>query len=220
MPTVVMVKQTRKCPDCGAALKNSDAVGRSTACWKCGSRAAQRGTGLRTTRQVAEQRAERIRANTKVRFRLVAEGLEAGDWRVLGFASPAAWYAALTDFTVASPEVRKRLVEALRAEGYSLRGIATELDVSKSTVERDLTQVSHDGTPDRVNGADGKTYPASIPKTSGPETNPVTSTPAQIRSSIAYLDHALAIARRAAGGTVQPAEHKPHCHTCTCYDDD
>lgn len=210
------VKRTWACPNCGGNLRDTRI---SDTCRKCGSRAAQRATVRLTPRQLAERRAERIRANTKVRFRLVTEALEAGDWRVLGYPSPAAWYAALTDYSVAAPEIRKRLAEALRAEGYSLRGIATELDVSKSTVERDLTGVSHGGTPDRVDGADGKTYPASKPKTSKPETYPATSTPAQIRASARYLDQALAIAKRAAGTSVQAAEPHPHCRTCTCYDD-
>jgi hypothetical protein len=113
----------------------------------------------------ARSRATKIRTNTRERVRLITEGLEDGDWRELGYDSPAAWYAELTDYMLAPAEIRRRLAAALRAEGWSLRGIATELDVSKTTVERDL-EVSHSGTPEKVTGADGKSYPAVQPQVS------------------------------------------------------
>lgn len=108
----------------------------------------------------ADRRRKQIRANTRDRIELITTELEAGDWRTLGHVSPVHWYAELTDFILAPASVRRRLAEALRAEGYSLRSIATELDVSSSTVARDLGQVSRDETPERITGADGKTYPA------------------------------------------------------------
>lgn len=58
-----------------------------------------------------------------------------------------------------SPEDRRRMVEALRSDGHSLRAIAGALGVSKDTVARDFAGVSHE-TPETVLGADGKRYPA------------------------------------------------------------
>jgi transposase len=117
----------------------------------------------------ANRRATAIRSNTRDRVELITMGLEHGDWRTLGYESPHKWYAALTDMMLAAPEIRRRLVAALRAEGYSLRGIASQLVVDKNTVARDLAEVSHDGTPERVTGTDGKTYPASQPLKVMPE---------------------------------------------------
>jgi transposase-like protein len=174
----------------------------------------------------ADGRARKIRANTRERIQLITWGLEAGDWRTLGYDSPAAWYAELTDYNkLIPPDVRRRLVAALRNQGYSLRGIASELDVSKDTVARDLAgvsrdEVSHGETPDRVTGTDGKTYPASRPvseperwaKIAEPEPEPV----------------GITIETGRVAKPVEPdtesvktvVRHLPHCPTCTCYDDD
>jgi hypothetical protein len=118
---------------------------------------AQRGPRQRsaavTRAEAAQARARSLRANVERRAELLAEGLEARDWETLEFESPAAWYFAVCDPGHASPEVRRRLVAALDAEGYSVRGMAAELDISKSTVQRDLeadsgseVPVSHNGT--------------------------------------------------------------------------
>jgi transposase-like protein len=129
----------------------------------------------------ARSRATKIRTGTRNIVELVTEGLEHGDWRVLGYDSPAAWYAELTDFMLAPPDVRKRLAAALHNEGYSLRRIATELDVSKDTVARDLddAQVSHHETPETVTGSDGKVYPASKPQPS-PDAEAVATVPGTV----------------------------------------
>ena len=111
-------------------------------------------------RAAAERRAEQIRGNVADHVQLIAEGLEAKDWRTLGYDSPAGWYAAITDYHEVPVEIRRRLIAALRAEGYSLRGIGVELALSKDTVRRELGQVSQDETPGRVTGSDGKSYPA------------------------------------------------------------
>jgi hypothetical protein len=112
----------------------------------------------------AAGRADQIRANWAQHVELVIAGLEAGDWETLGYQSPAAWYKDLTDVGQMPPEVRQRLADAMRGQGWSLRSIADELGVGKDTVARDLAQVSHGETPGRVTGADGKTYPASRPR--------------------------------------------------------
>jgi SAM-dependent methyltransferase len=60
---------------------------------------------------------------------------------------------------------RRRLAADLRAEGHSLRAIGRALGVSKSQVQNDLDEVSSSGhlPPERVTGADGKSYPATRP---------------------------------------------------------
>lgn len=67
-----------------------------------------------------------------------------------------------------SREQRRELVKKLRAErGWSLRRIAERLGVSKSQVDRDAAEaVVPNGTPARVEGADGKSYAATKPKPS------------------------------------------------------
>jgi hypothetical protein len=74
-------------------------------------------------------------------------------------------------------KARQELLGKLRAEGWSIRRIEAETGIPKSTVARDLaespvpggTPVQHEppvphGTPDRVLGEDGKTYPSTRPK--------------------------------------------------------
>jgi hypothetical protein len=155
----------------------------------------------------ADNRRRKIRANTRDRIEVITVGLERGDWRTLGYESPAAWYAELTDFMLAPADIRRRLAAALQGEGYSLRRIATELDVSKSTVERDLAdaEVSRDETPGRVTGSDGKSYPArNTTIRIKPEPDP------------AGYDEAEPEPAPAAGMPVR----LPHCPTCTCFGPD
>lgn len=66
---------------------------------------------------------------------------------------------------------RRERVAALREEGKSIREIADEEDVSKTTIERDIEEISSGvpgGTPEpesgKVTGKDGKEYPASKPE--------------------------------------------------------
>jgi hypothetical protein len=56
--------------------------------------------------------------------------------------------------------MRKAVTRELRKHGWSLRRIAEELDVGSSTIRRDLSGVP-DGTPDRIEGLDGKSYASS-----------------------------------------------------------
>ncbi len=55
------------------------------------------------------------------------------------------------------PKMRKTVARELRKRGWSLRRIAEELDVGSSTVRRDLSGVPV-GTPERIQGLDGKSY--------------------------------------------------------------
>jgi transposase-like protein len=63
-------------------------------------------------------------------------------------------------------EQRRAVVADLRSEGHSLRAIAGALGVDKKQVQRDLAraEVGTLSPPDRVLGADGKSYPASRPQ--------------------------------------------------------
>jgi hypothetical protein len=111
-------------------------------------------------RAAAEQRKIAIMDNIQDHYALVTDALKAGDWRTLGYDSPAAWYRHVASSEHVAPEIRGALVRALRDEGFSLRSIGSELRISKNTAARELGQVSHDGTPARVTGQDGKSYPA------------------------------------------------------------
>ena len=166
----------------------------------------------------ANYRARLIRRNTRERIALITDGLESGDWRVLGYDTPAAWYAALTDYMLAPPDVRRRLAAAMRSEGYSLRRIATELDVSKDTAARDLGRVSDPETPGRVTGADGKSYPRSQP---GHRENRDHEPPAPVRppapsASADGNDLEPSAKVSVAVSPVRP-QQQPHCLTCTCF---
>lgn len=66
-----------------------------------------------------------------------------------------------TDRRHLSPEDRRRMVEALRTDGHSLRAIAGALGVDHKTVHRDLQRTGeHAPVPERVVGLDGKSRPS------------------------------------------------------------
>lgn len=153
--------------------------------------------------QAAQHRADRIRKSFGEALDVVARAIEARDWETLGFDSPGAWWADLTDLGKVKPLVRQRLVSALRREGYSLRRIAAELEISKDTAARDAAQVSHDetpGQPERITGADGKSYAASRPEPEESETEPESVSPRVARiielTSMADAMEALAEEKR------------------------
>lgn len=61
---------------------------------------------------------------------------------------------------------RREVVRALREQGHSVRAIAGALGVGKSTVDRDVDELSQAGQldqPDRVRSLDGKSRPATRP---------------------------------------------------------
>ena len=107
----------------------------------------------------------------------------------LGFKSWTAYVAdAVGGHIQLSGDARGAIVQMLAGEGMSVRAIAAATGVSKSTVDRDLAQVSHIGTPDvdeaaskpavpqfemsaeqpdaAITGLDGKTYikPKPMPR--------------------------------------------------------
>lgn len=59
-----------------------------------------------------------------------------------------------------SPDDRRRMAEALRVDGHSLRAIAGALGVSAPTIRSDLAAVKSFTAAERVVGLDGKSYPA------------------------------------------------------------
>lgn len=69
---------------------------------------------------------------------------------------------------------RGALVAKLRAEGMTVRTIAEEIGLPKSTVSDDLRQLSDAGQliqPERIVGRDGKERPAARPQTASPVPN-------------------------------------------------
>lgn len=72
---------------------------------------------------------------------------------------------------------RSQALQKLANLGLSVRRIGEALNMSKSAVHRDLTQLSHAGQlerPERVEGADGKSRPATMPRRVDPETGEIT----------------------------------------------
>jgi transposase-like protein len=70
---------------------------------------------------------------------------------VLGYKSWPAYVAdAVGGQIQLSGDSRVAMVQMLAGEGMSVRAIATATGVSKSTVDRDLAQVSHDGTGESI----------------------------------------------------------------------
>lgn len=79
---------------------------------------------------------------------LVEEAKRGQIHTVLGYPSWTAYLAdALGGQLQLTGESRLEVVSFLAGEGMSVRAIAAAAGVSKSTVDRDLAQVSHNGTP-------------------------------------------------------------------------
>lgn len=171
----------------------------------------------------ATTRAIQIKDNVQDHHMLVLEALQARDWETLEYSSPVAWYRDVANPEHVPPQIRGAIALAFRDEGYSLRAIGSELHVSKNTVARDL--VSHDGTADRITGADGKDYPA---QRRAPELAERPKDRAERLEREAWFQSQAALGRPGfVTGTpavaqqpvvAQQAEnHTPHCPTCICY---
>lgn len=159
-----------------------------------------------STKEEAESRADRIRAGMIAVTTLPAEikdAWERHDWSALGYIT---WDGYIHGefgehrLPMITREQRRELAVDLRSGGLSIRAIGTVLGVSVGTVSRDLTGVSN-GTPeienhraklaeidnglgivpDRIMGADGKSYASSRPKPPVPDvdTEPATDEPDQ-----------------------------------------
>ena len=78
---------------------------------------------------------------------LVEEARRGRVHETLGFKSWTAYLAdALGGQLQLQGESRREVVQFLAGEGMSVRAIATATGVSKSTVDRDVVQLSHNGT--------------------------------------------------------------------------
>lgn len=110
---------------------------------------------------------DRVNVETGSLVELVADALKGKAWVSLGYGSWVEMVEALRwEFRPATTTDRAALSLALRESGMSLRAIGKVVGASKSTVERDLDQLSHLGQldgPEQVHTTDGKTYPATRP---------------------------------------------------------
>ncbi|MGD1255346.1 helix-turn-helix domain-containing protein [Mycobacterium seoulense] len=131
--------------------------------------------------------AQTTRDNFEKVGRLLDDAKRGQIHETLGFKSWTAYVAdAVGGHVQLSGDARAAMVQMLAGEGMSVRAIAAATGVSKSTVDRDLAQVSHVGTPDvdeavselavpqcemsaeqpgaAVTGLDGKTYTKPKPR--------------------------------------------------------
>jgi hypothetical protein len=122
------------------------------------------------TRTDAQRLDEKLRNAVQDLYELLIEAVSKEIWRPLGFADLGAWYSDVTVGKSVSPQTRAHLAGLLRSRGYSLRAIGGVLQVNKDTVAHDLRQGSHDGTPDRVTGLDGRSRPAGWKQLSSGQT--------------------------------------------------
>jgi transposase-like protein len=165
------------------------------------------------TRDAAEKLDGRIRRLAKQAGdqlvqvgRLLDEAKAGRIHEALGHPSWTAYIAdALGGQLQLSGEARQAMVQLMASEGMSVRAISAATGVSKSTVDRDISQVSHDGTVDAdstvpqrdssppegvaVTGLNGKTYtkPKRKPRpkkkpAADPAPDPVKERRPQIRS--------------------------------------
>lgn len=84
-------------------------------------------------------------------------------WSALGYATWEAYCDAEFVRLALSREQRSEMVAALNAQGMSQRSIASAVGVDRDTVSRDLRSGGGFPPPDRVTGADGRSYPAARP---------------------------------------------------------
>ena len=129
------------------------------------------GDGHTSTADEARERADRIRAGlpSYVQMRQdIADAYAARDWAALDYASWPEYVMAEfgPDLLRLSRGERQEAVQDLRGQGMSTRQIGNAVGVSEGTVRNDLAKVRSDyapedkPAPERVNGSDGKSYPA------------------------------------------------------------
>ncbi len=103
--------------------------------------------------------AQTTRENFEKVGRLLDEAKNGRVHEALGFKSWTAYVAdALGGQLQLTGEARQAMVQVLAGEGMSVRAIATATGVSKSTVDRDIAQVSQNGT-DADEGVPDSTVP-------------------------------------------------------------
>ena len=97
---------------------------------------------------------------------LAIEAYTGRAWLSLGYASWEAFTAAEIQLPKLGRDERRELVASLRSAGMSTRAIGSAIGVAKATVDRDLEAGGPNGPPeqpDKVVGADGKTYEPTRP---------------------------------------------------------
>jgi len=105
----------------------------------------------------------------------IAAAYNERDWVMLGYADWAAYVDEEfgADRLRLPPEHRQKAVAELRLAGMSTRAIGAAVGASKDTVQRDVAASGvSDETPDRVVGADGKSYASAAPDTGQAEDEP------------------------------------------------
>jgi len=121
---------------------------------------------LKERQRFARSRAGKIRdgiTNYLETLAAISTAYEQRDWEALGYDS---WQEYIDgEFSAERLRIafayREKAIADLRLAGLSTRAIAPVVGVSKNTVAR---QVSQDGTPEPVQGIDGKSYsPARSP---------------------------------------------------------
>lgn len=97
-------------------------------------------------REHAKRRFDQIVQGVNDQADLIALAIEERDWETLGYDSLRDWYTNVASYNRVKPEIQRRLVEALKAQGYSFRAIGEHLNISKDTAQRALTGKSgHEG---------------------------------------------------------------------------
>lgn len=113
--------------------------------------------------------AQTTRENFEKVGRLLDEAKQGRLHEALGFKSWTAYVAdALGGQLQLSGEARQAMVQVLAGEGMSVRAIATATGVSKSTVDRDLNQLSQTGTVQ-----DGDVPDSTVPQRDSSGSGPV-----------------------------------------------
>lgn len=115
------------------------------------------------TEDEARHFVERINHSVAVAGDLIVEAYERRIWKALGYSTWDAFAEAEIGMPDMAPAARAVLAVGLRQAGMSIRAIAAATGSSRSTIQRDVEQVSQSGTP-AVTGVDGKTYPATQPE--------------------------------------------------------
>jgi hypothetical protein len=121
--------------------------------------------------RLAQQRARDIRKGLNTAFDLIKEAWKNEDWKILGYPNWQEYCKHEFDTsTLRIPAaIRREIVQNLLAVGMSTRGAAAATGLSQSTVAREAGAIATEspgsvGRPERVNGLDGRSQPATRPR--------------------------------------------------------
>jgi hypothetical protein len=124
-------------------------------------------------RTLTDRAKDRLTAASEIALAAVEDitaVIESGGHAALGYDSPAAYLLAEFDVSAVrlDPAGRRELALTLVRNGVSRRAAARALGVSEGTVRNDVSG-AQDYAPDRVLGADGKTYLVVRPEIDAPQ---------------------------------------------------